>query len=89
MSIWADLALTFEGFLFPMNKPPTGQSMDEQQIDESLDVKVVEVIRDNIMLYAQQIPKEFLLQIVSILNRGSIHSPSITSSIGELFLVVV
>ena len=85
MSIWADLALTFDGFLFPVNKPPTNQTMDEQQIDESLDVKVVELIRDSIMVYAQQIPKEFLLQIVSILNRGSIHSPSITSPMGSLF----
>ena len=82
MSIWADLALTFDGFLFPMNKPPSNQNLDEQQIDESLDVKVVELIRDNIMVYAQLIPKEFLLQIVSILNRGSIHSPSITSPMG-------
>ncbi|KAI2796229.1 Endocytosis and vacuole integrity protein [Blomia tropicalis] len=81
ISIWADLALTFEGFLFPMNKPTTVQTLEEQQTDESLDVKVVEIIRDNIMVYAQQIPKEFLLQIVSILNRGSIHSPSITSPI--------
>ena len=66
-----------------MNKPTTVQTLEEQQTDESLDVKVVEIIRDNIMVYAQQIPKEFLLQIVSILNRGSIHSPSITSPIGN------
>lgn len=78
-SIWADLALTFEGCLFPASKPPPTQSLEEQQVDESLDVKVVEVIRDHIMVHAQQIPKEFLLQTVSILNRGSIHSPSITS----------
>ncbi|KAH7640772.1 mon2-like protein [Dermatophagoides farinae] len=79
ISIWADLALTFEGFLFPSNKPPSNQKLEEQQMDESLDVKVVELIRDHIMIHAQKIPKEFLLQIVSILNRGSIHSPSITS----------
>lgn len=78
-SIWADLALTFEGCLFPANKPPSNQTLDEQQVDESLDVKVVEVIRDHIMVHAAAIPKEFLLQTVSILNRGSIHSPSITS----------
>ncbi|KAH9420529.1 Endocytosis and vacuole integrity protein [Dermatophagoides pteronyssinus] len=78
ISIWADLALTFEGFLFPANKPPSNQKLEEQQMDESLDVKVVELIRDHIMIHAQKIPKEFLLQIVSILNRGSIHSPSIT-----------
>lgn len=63
--------------------------MEEQQIDESLDVKVVELIRDHIMIYAQQIPKEFLLQIVSILNRGSIHSPSITSPIGTTIAFVL
>src|SRR6218665_2696469 len=81
MSIWADLAMTFEGFLFPVNKPPTNQALEEQQLDEALDVTMVELIRDQIMLHASSIPKEFLLQIVSLLNRGSIHSPTLTSSI--------
>ena len=81
ISIWADLALTFEGFLFPANKPPSNQKLEEQQMDESLDVKVVELIRDHIMIHAQKIPKEFLLQIVSILNRGSIHSPSVADGL--------
>lgn len=57
--------------------------MEEQQLDEQLDVKMVELVRDQIMVYAQQVPKEFLLQVVSLLNRGSIHSPSITSPMGK------
>lgn len=51
-------------------------------MDELLDVKMVELIRDHIMVHANQVPKEFLLQIVSLLNRGSIHSPTMTSPIG-------
>jgi hypothetical protein len=74
VSIWADLANTLEGFLFPNTRPSPTQTMEEQQIDEALDVKVVELIRDSILPYAGQMPKEFVLQVVSILNKGSIHS---------------
>ncbi|XP_053204824.1 protein MON2 homolog isoform X2 [Panonychus citri] len=74
VSLWADLASTLETFLFSISKQPLNQSLEEQQCDEILDVKVVELIRDNILPYAGQMPKEFVLQIVSILNKGSIHS---------------
>ncbi|XP_015786183.1 protein MON2 homolog isoform X3 [Tetranychus urticae] len=74
VSLWADLASTLETFLFSNSKPPLNQSLEEQQCDEILDVKVVELIRDNILPHAGQMPKEFVLQIVSILNKGSIHS---------------
>ena len=81
--IWADLALTFEEFLFPRSKPSMTQTLDEQQCDESFDVSVVELIRDFVLPYASQIPKEFVLQVVSILNRGSIHSATTSSPIGQ------
>lgn len=45
--------------------------------DEGLDVKIVEFIRDRILPNSSSIPKEFVLQIVTLLNRGSIHSPTI------------
>lgn len=84
--IWADLALCFEGFLFPASKPPSTQTLEEQQFDESLDVRVVELIRDSIMPFAAQIPKEFVLQIVSLLNKGSIHSATNSSPVGQSFV---
>ena len=83
MNIWADLALSFEGFLFPNSKPASTQTLEEQQFDESLDVKVVELIRDSIMPFASQIPKEFVLQVVSLLNKGSIHSATNSSPVGQ------
>ena len=55
---------SFEEFLFPTSKPPANQTLEEQQFDESLDVKVVQLIRDQIMPFAAKIPKEFLLQTV-------------------------
>jgi hypothetical protein len=82
--MWGDLALSLEGFLFPTSKPASSQTLEEQQFDESLDVKVVELIRDGIMPFAAQIPKEFLLQTVSLLNRGSIHSATNSSPVGQL-----
>ncbi|RWS29632.1 hypothetical protein B4U80_05162, partial [Leptotrombidium deliense] len=81
IGIWADLANCLEGFLFPSTKLSPNASLEDQQLDESLDVKVVEVIRDSILPYAGQMPKEFVLQIVSILNRGSIHSATSDSPI--------
>ena len=83
ITIWGELALSFEGFLFPTSKPPANQTLEEQQFDESLDVKVVELIRDQIMPFAAKIPKEFLLQTVSLLNKGSIHSATNSSPVGK------
>lgn len=59
------------------------QTLEEQQHDESFDVLIVELIRDFVLPYASQIPKEFVLQVVSILNRGSIHSATTSSPIGQ------
>ena len=88
MKIWADLALTLEEFLFPASKPPMNQTTEEQYMDEAYDVKVVELIRDSILPYASQTPKEFVLQVVSILNRGSIHSATTNSPIGLYFYLL-
>ena len=61
-------------------------SVEELQQDEMLDVKLVHIIRDNILPYANEMPKVFVLQIVSILNRGSIHSATSISPVGKLTL---
>lgn len=83
VKIWADLALTLDAFLFPHSKPSMTQTLEEQQHDESFDVLIVELIRDFVLPYASQIPKEFVLQVVSILNRGSIHSATTSSPLGQ------
>ena len=61
-------------------------SVEELQQDEMLDVKLVHIIRDNILPFANEMPKVFVLQIVSILNRGSIHSATSISPVGKLTL---
>lgn len=83
MNIWADLATTLEEFLFPNSKASPTQTLEDQLTDESFDVKVVELMRNSILPYASQMPKEFVLQVVSILNKGSIHSATNNSPIGE------
>lgn len=84
-TIWADLALCLEGYLFP-NCSQLMVSVEELQQDEMLDVKLVHIIRDNILPFANEMPKVFVLQIVSILNRGSIHSATSISPVGKLSL---
>lgn len=81
--IWGDLATCLEGFLFPNSRVPINTTFEEQQLDESLDVKVVHMIRDHILPFAGQMPKEFVLQAVSLLNKGSIHSATSNSPVGE------
>jgi len=76
-----------EDFLFPMSKPPANQTTEEQLKDEGFDVKVVELVRDSILPYASQTPKEFVLQVVSILNRGSIHSATANNPIGKHLII--
>ena len=80
--IWTDLVLTLEEFLFPNSKPTATQTVEEQQRDESYDVSLVELMRDFVLPHASQIPKESVVQIVSILNRGSILSATTSSPIG-------
>jgi len=79
-TIWADLALCLEGYLFP-NCSQLMVSVEELQQDELLDVKLVHIIRDSILPFANEMPKVFVLQIVSILNRGSIHSATSISPV--------
>lgn len=81
-TIWADLALCLEGYLFP-NCNQLMVSVEELQHDEMLDVGIVHIIRDNILPFANEMPKVFVLQIVSILNRGSIHSATSISPVGK------
>ncbi|OQR69604.1 protein MON2-like [Tropilaelaps mercedesae] len=72
--MWADLAVTLEEFLFSDSAPPPNQSLEEQQNDETLDTRVIQLIRECILPHASKMPKIFVLRIVALLNKGSIHS---------------
>nr|XP_022298962.1 protein MON2 homolog isoform X2 [Crassostrea virginica] len=79
--MWAELAKTLEEFLFPKQPSPTTLSMEDFQRDETIDCKVVQMIRDDILPYSSSIPSDFVKQIMKLLNRGSIHSTSSDSFI--------
>lgn len=50
--------------------------------DESYDVRLINLIRDSILPHAgSAMPKEFVLQVVSLLNKGSIHSAAGSSPV--------
>ncbi|ESO95637.1 hypothetical protein LOTGIDRAFT_188347 [Lottia gigantea] len=72
--MWSELSLTFEEFLFTKHPSPPTLTVEEFQRDEAIDCKVVCVIRDDILPYAGNLPKDFIVKIMEILNKGSIHS---------------
>ncbi|XP_012587883.1 PREDICTED: protein MON2 homolog isoform X2 [Condylura cristata] len=83
-SMWPELASTFEDFLFTKSMPPDNLSIQEFQRNESIDVEVVQLISTEILPYANFIPKEFVGQMMTMLNRGSIHSQSSSFTEAEI-----
>jgi hypothetical protein len=56
--------------------------LEEIETDEAVDCQVIEQLRDEVLPHAHTIPKEFILKVVVLLNKGSIHSATHTSSTG-------
>uniref|UniRef100_A0A8D0H6D4 Protein MON2 homolog n=1 Tax=Sphenodon punctatus TaxID=8508 RepID=A0A8D0H6D4_SPHPU len=83
-SMWPELANTFEDFLFTKSTPPDNLSIQEFQRNEGIDVEVVQLISTEILPYANFIPKEFVAQIMTMLNKGSIHSQSSSFTEAEI-----
>uniref|UniRef100_A0A5F8H5E9 Protein MON2 homolog n=1 Tax=Monodelphis domestica TaxID=13616 RepID=A0A5F8H5E9_MONDO len=83
-SMWPELANTFEDFLFAKSIPPDNLSIQEFQRNESIDVEVVQLISTEILPYANFIPKDFVGQIMTMLNKGSIHSQSSSFTEAEI-----
>ncbi|KAF7246553.1 hypothetical protein EYD10_07228, partial [Varanus komodoensis] len=83
-SMWPELANTFENFLFTKSSPPDNLSIQEFQRNESIDVEVVQLISTEILPYANFIPKEFVGRIMTMLNKGSIHSQSSSFTEAEI-----
>ncbi|XP_059169708.1 protein MON2 homolog [Physella acuta] len=73
-SMWAELAGLFEDFLFSPHSCPPTLSVEDFERDESFDCRIVQLIRDNILPHASSLYPEFMVKIMDILNRGSIHS---------------
>ncbi|KAG8439512.1 hypothetical protein GDO86_005639 [Hymenochirus boettgeri] len=83
-SMWPELSATFEDFLFTKSTPPDNLSIEEFQRNESVDVEVVQLISTEILPYANFIPKDFVGKIMTMLNRGSIHSQSSSFTEAEI-----
>lgn len=45
-------------------------------LDETIDCQVIELLRDEVLPHAHEMPHQFIMQIVVLLNKGSIHSAS-------------
>ncbi|XP_062245338.1 protein MON2 homolog isoform X1 [Platichthys flesus] len=75
-TMWPELANAFEDFLFTKSTSPDNLSIQEFQKNEAVDVEVVQLISTEILPFANFIPKDFVGQIMTMLNKGSIHSQS-------------
>ncbi|KAJ8401396.1 hypothetical protein AAFF_G00386270 [Aldrovandia affinis] len=83
-TMWPELANAFEDFLFTKSTAPDNLSIQEFQKNESIDVEVVHLISTEILPFANFIPKEFVGQIMAMLNKGSIHSQSSSFTEAEI-----
>ena len=52
-------------------------------------VQVVQLIRDDILPYASKLPRDFVAKLMHILNKGSIHSVTSSSFIGNRDIIHV
>ncbi|XP_041965197.1 protein MON2 homolog isoform X2 [Alosa sapidissima] len=83
-TMWPELACAFEDFLFTKSTPPDNLSIQEFQKNEAIDVEVVQLISTEILPFANFIPKDFVGQIMAMLNKGSIHSQSSSFTEAEI-----
>jgi hypothetical protein len=56
------------------SSPPSDYSSENSAADEALDCKVIDVLREAILAHPTHVPRSFLLNVMLILNKGSIHS---------------
>lgn len=78
-NMWPKLADTLDDFLFPKSALNTERGVEEIQADEAVDCQVMELLRDEVLPHSQHIPHQFILRVVMLLNKGSIHSATATN----------
>lgn len=52
--------------------------------DEATDCQIIDLLRNEVLPYSKNIPKEFILQVVILLNKGSIHSATNVKTDGDI-----
>lgn len=76
--LWPQLADTLDKFLFPTSTPNADRSPEDAAADEAVDCQVIELLREEVLPHCHIVPKDFVLKVVVLLNKGSIHSASST-----------
>uniref|UniRef100_A0A1L8DV77 Protein MON2 homolog n=1 Tax=Nyssomyia neivai TaxID=330878 RepID=A0A1L8DV77_9DIPT len=77
IGMWKDLADTLDQFLFPKSICTVeDRGLEEIVLDEAIDCQVIELLCDEVLSHSAEIPQEFILNVVVLLNKGSIHSVS-------------
>ena len=71
-----------------IRSPPADRGLDEFVSDEASDCQLIELLCNQVLPYAATIPKEFILKIVVLLNRGSIHSATSSNMDSETELTL-
>ncbi|XP_075218459.1 mon2 homolog, regulator of endosome-to-Golgi trafficking isoform X2 [Lycorma delicatula] len=83
-SMWPQLAVTLDQLLFPKSRPTSAeQTPDELLEDESVDCQVIDLLKEEVLSHSSTIPKEFILKVVVLLNKGSILSTQNAAYIGS------
>jgi len=82
-SLWLKLVDAIEGFLFSRSRSPSPLGADERKRHEYVDCMVIELVRTEILPFAQQLPHDFMQRIIETLNRGSINTSDHSDVMGE------
>ncbi|KAJ8914767.1 hypothetical protein NQ315_013270 [Exocentrus adspersus] len=87
-SMWDELSTTLNDFLFPNTCASADKGLEEMIADEATDCQIIELLRTEVLPYSKNIPKEFIMQVVILLNKGSIHSATNVKTDGDIELTL-
>ena len=73
-------------YLNLFSPPPDTQTLEQHKQDEQIDIKLLKLIRQDILPCSASLPKEFVDTLMKLLNKGSIHSA--TSNMFDSKLIV-
>lgn len=71
IKLWDEIISCFQLFLFPDSVQPEDMSVEDHLLQESLDVKLIDLIADGILPYSSSMPKSFVIRIIELLGKGS------------------
>ncbi|KAL4105342.1 hypothetical protein QTP88_020585 [Uroleucon formosanum] len=89
ISIWSPLGSVLEDILFPKNLPlasamlKSNKLVDDNDENDSviIDCQLVEFLKVEILSQSTNVPREFIMRVVVLLNRGSVLSTTTSSTL--------